>query len=177
MLNILHLIKDNYQHIILISIIFLGLLVIFSILNGNSREKKNKENKENSSGKLITIESMDTNKSFSATFCNNHKNPHQTHNDCNTFKNNEEGCNLSNCCVWASFHKGKPQCVGGDHHGPTFHASENSPKLKKYSFRGKVFNVHQHNNNISKNDKNNIDHKIHISKNHTDDKNDKNKIE
>ena len=157
MINIIIFIKNNLAYIILGSIIFLGLLVLFSI------SKKNHSNDE--LGKPVIIERMEnakdntkdnakdntkdnakevtlSSKSFDATFCDNHSEPDKLHDQCNKLMKTKDSCNLPHCCVWAGYTNNKEECVGGDKDGPTYHQSDNSStQLKEYHHRGKHYDL------------------------------------
>lgn len=110
--NSFSFIKNNYESILSLTVLFIGFLVLMSILEINFDNKNNNKNDkikeffENSSG----------------SFCEEN-NLLKLNKKCNSL--NKKNCNLTNCCIWLN----NTKCVAGDAFGPTFLTDENKNKI------------------------------------------------
>ena len=105
--------KDNYETILTLSVLFIGLLVIFSILDIKFNDNNNSKIKEN----LDTITPSDS-------FCDAPDGSLlELNKKCSALTN--ENCNVTSCCIWLNGGK----CVSGNELGPTFLTDENKKKI------------------------------------------------
>ena len=101
-------IRENYISIIILSILLLGLLIIFAILNDNFKDVPPFKIKDKNIEKFDNTELPDA-------FCKKFQpTPHLLKKHCKTL--GVSGCHIPKCCILIN---GK-ECVPGDSKGPTF---------------------------------------------------------
>lgn len=114
--------SENYENILSISILFIGLLVIFSILEIKFNDTNSKKDIINKN-KLGLIENLDNIKP-SSSFCDAANGSLlELNKKCGVLT--KENCNVTSCCIWLNGQK----CVTGNELGPTFLTDENKEKI------------------------------------------------
>jgi len=120
--------EEEWENILTVVIVFLGLLSVFAFLGINFNLKKNKKVE-----KTVVVESFnDNNESLSQIFCKQYSAlPDDLEKKCNTLT--KENCHATDCCV---FLNGK-KCVAGGKRGPTFLSSgEKDIDVLYYTWKG-----------------------------------------
>lgn len=120
--------SENYETILSFSVLFIGLLVIFSILDIKfNEETKNKKNDINSNKDTINKEPLRENLNNinpSSSFCDPPNGSLlELNKKCGALT--KENCNVTSCCIWLNGKK----CVTGNELGPTFLTDENKNKI------------------------------------------------
>ena len=114
-----------------VTVIILGIIVFFSIIEFNLNPIENTHIQ-----KIVDIEAF-TNPETS--FCKSHEGKrHELETSCN--KLSKDNCLATSCCVYADM-ENKSQCHSGDEHGPTFRRDNNgkTKKIDYYYFKNKCF--------------------------------------
>lgn len=115
--------NENYETIMTISILFIGLLVIFSMLDIKFNDDIKESNGDINNKKKQVRENLDTIKP-SSNFCDP---PNGSLLELNKKceKLSKESCNVTSCCIWLNGEK----CATGNELGPTFLTDENNNKI------------------------------------------------
>lgn len=120
--------SDNYETILTLSILFIGLLVFFSILDikfnddDNVLSKDKIKNSDSNKNKNIK-ENLDNIKP-SSSFCDAPNGSLlELNKKCQALT--KENCNVTSCCIWLNGEK----CVSGNDLGPTFLTDEKNNKI------------------------------------------------
>jgi len=130
--------KTYGPHMISVSVVMIGLLVFFAII-----EFKLNSNPNTHVEKIVEIEGFETangnNSNIPSSFCKTHegdRNKLQT--SCS--KLTKSNCLATSCCVYAQM-DGKEQCHSGDINGPTFKRDDNgkTKNIDYYEFRNNCF--------------------------------------
>ena len=131
--------KTYGPHIISVSIIIIGLIVYFAIIEFKLNSVRNTRVE-----KVVEIEAFENgkdsnNSSIQSSFCKTHegdRNKLQT--SCSKLTKNN--CLATSCCVYAKM-EGKEQCHSGDINGPTFKRHDNgkTKNIDYYEFRNNCF--------------------------------------
>ena len=117
--SILDYFKENIHKIILVTILFITLLVVFAMLKVDFNPLVRKSLK-----KVVTIEPFNDdekknfNKRLLSSFCDKNNMPHEQEKKCEAL--NENSCNSTSCCIWLS----NNTCVAGNESGPIFHGKK-----------------------------------------------------
>jgi hypothetical protein len=128
--NSSNFLTGNYETILTLSVLFIGLLVIFSMLDihfdDNNKIENDFNDKNNIFNKDINYkvkENLDTIKP-SSNFCDP---PNGSLLELNKKceKLTKESCNVTSCCIWLNGEK----CATGNELGPTFLTDENKNKI------------------------------------------------
>ncbi len=101
--------EEEWEYILTIVIVFLGLLSIFAFLGVNFNTKKNK-----SVEKIVVVESFNAESSLSDSFCKQFSSkPYILEQQCN--KLTETNCSTTKCCTFTN-----NGCVAGNERGPIY---------------------------------------------------------
>lgn len=115
--------NENYETIMTLSILFIGLLVIFSMLDINFNDDVKESNGDINNKNKQVRENLDTIKP-SGSFCDAPEGSLlELNKKCGALT--KENCNVTSCCIWLNGEK----CVTGNALGPTFLTDENKKKI------------------------------------------------
>lgn len=115
--------SENYENILSVSILFIGLLVIFSILDIKFNDDNINSSKNSIINKKHLRENLDNIKP-SNSFCDAPNGSLlELNKKCGGLT--KENCNVTSCCIWLNGEK----CVTGNASGPTFLTDENKEKI------------------------------------------------
>ena len=117
---------NEWENILTVVIVFLGLLSIFAFLGINFNPVKNKTVE-----KVVVVESFNANAnangngsySLSDSFCTQFSAvPDDLEKKCNTLT--KDNCKSTKCCIWLN-NDNNEKCVAGDKYGPTYQRGTN----------------------------------------------------